>query len=278
MINSYDLYVYEKCYERRSWFYRFYARLEFYREHGTDPEKLARVAGILDGKENIAEDALIRLADELTPKINLVVNVEYQTMRRHSKSYELIPFRDYSGYGEAARLYQYLDNRKLISDYLTDKVFRMVEKTGTGAKRHRPLCGFWKALRSTRCIDMRMTPEQAKLVRNYNRKLNIDAMKKRVLCSAVTLGVYTRGLNEDSPMQDAFEALMRFNDNDIYNAVRYKTKKLRQFNPEELAGVYEGDEVHGFMMLDEETGEVFDYDSLKTLTNGELENEYKGNL
>ena len=67
-------------------------------------------------------------------------------------------------------------------------------------------------------------------------------------------------------------------DNDIYNAVRYKTRKLRQFNPEELASVYEGDEVHGFMLLDEETGEVFDYDSLKTLTNGELENEYKGNL
>ena len=278
MINRYDLYVYEKCYERRSWFYRFYARLEFYREHGTDPEKLARVAGILDGKEIITEDALIRLADELTPRINLVVNVEYQTMRRHSKSYELIPFRDYSGYGEAARLYQYFDNRKLISDYLTDKVFRMVEKTGAEIKSHRPLCGFWKALRSTRCIDMRMTPEQAKLVRNYNRKLNIDAMKKRVLCSAVTLGVYTRGLNEDSPMQDAFEALMRFNDNDIYNAVRYKTRKLRQFNPEELAGVYEGDTVHGFMLLDEETGEVFDYDSLKTLTNGELENEYKNNL
>ena len=125
---------------------------------------------------------------------------------------------------------------------------------------------------------MRMTPEQARRVRNYNRRLNIDAMKKRVLCSAVTLGVYTRGLNEDSPMQDAFEALMRFNDNDIYNAVRYKTRKLRQFNPEELASVYEGDEVHGFMLLDEETGEVFDYDSLKTLTNGELENEYKGNL
>lgn len=278
MISRYDLYVYEKCYERRNWFYRFYARLEFYREHGTDPEKLARVSKILDGKETIPEDDLIRLADELTPKLNLIVNVEYQTMRRHSKSYELIPFKDYSKYGEAARLYQYFDNRKLISDYLTNNVFRMVEKTGDERKRRRPLCGFWKALRSTKCIDMRMTPEEAKLVRSYNRKLNIDAMKKRVLTSAVTLGIYTRGLNEDSPMQDAFEALMRFNDNDIYNAVRYKSKKLRQFNPEELSGVYESDAVHGFMLLDEETGEIFDYDSLKNLTNGELEDEYKRDI
>lgn len=278
MISRYDLYVYERCYERRNWFYRFYARLEFYREHGTDPEKLAKVGRILDGKETIAEDDLMKLADELTPKTSLIVNVEYQTMRRHSKSYELIPFKDYSKYKEAARLYQYFDNRKIISDYLTDKVFRMVEKTGDEKKSRRPLCGFWKALRSTRCLDMRMTPEEAHLVRTYNRKLNIEAMKKRVLCSAVTLGVYIRGINEDSPMQDAFEALMRFNDNDIYNAVQYKSKKLRQFNPEELSEVYEGDDVHGFMLLDEETGEIFDYEFLKTLTNGELENEYKGNL
>lgn len=278
MINKYDLYVYEKCYERRSWFYRFYARLEFYREHGTNPEKLARVAKILDGKETISGDDLIKLADELTPKINLIVNVEYQTMRRHSKSYELIPFRDYAKHGEAARVYQYFDNRKVISDYLTNKVFRMVKKTGDEKKSRRPLCDFWEALRRTRCIDMRMTPEQARLVRSYNRKLNIDSMKKRVLASAVTLGIYTRGLNEDSPMQDAFEALMRFNDNDICSAVRYKSKKLRQFNPEELAEVYEDDAVHGFMLLDEDTGEIFDYGSLKNITNGELEDEYKGNL
>lgn len=285
MISRYDLYVYEKCYERRNWFYRFYARLEFYREHGTDPEKLAKVDAVLDGRETIAEDDLIRLADELTPKINLIVNVEYQTMRRHSKSYELIPFKDYTKYGEASRLYQYFDNRKIISDYLTDKVFRMVEKTGDERKSRRPLCGFWKALRSTRCIDMRMTPEEARLVRNYNRKLNIDAMKKRVLGSAVTLGIYTRGLNEDSPLQDAFDALMRFNDNDIHNAVRYKAKKLRQFNPEELADAYHSGlyrytlvDVGDFTLLDEETGEFIEYSSLADMENGGFESDSQGNL
>lgn len=285
MISRYDLYVYEKCYERRNWFYRFYARLEFYREHGTDPEKLAKVDAVLDGRETIAEDDLIRLADELTPKINLIVNVEYQTMRRHSKSYELIPFKDYTKYGEASRLYQYFDNRKIISDYLTDKVFRMVEKTGDERKSRRPLCGFWKALRSTRCIDMRMTPEEARLVRNYNRKLNIDAMKKRVLGSAVTLGIYTRGLNEDSPLQDAFDALMRFNDNDIHNAVRYKAKKLRQFNPEDLADAYHSGiyrytlvDVGDFTLLDEETGEFVEYSSLADMENGGFESDSQGNL
>lgn len=278
LINKYDKYVYEKCYEKRSWFYRYYARLEFYKEHGRDPERVAYVSKILSGELTIEEDALIRLADELTPKINLVVNVEYQTMRRHSKSYELIPFKDYSVYNECARVYQYFDNRKLIIDYLTDKVFRMVEKTGDEKKSRRPLCGFWAALRKTKCIDMRMTPEEARLVRNYNRKLNVDSMKKRVLGSAVTLGIYTRGINNDSPFQDACEALLRMNDNDIRNAVTYKAKKLKQFNPDELSEVFESDEVHGYMLLDERTGEVFEYEILKNIKNEDLENEYRGDL
>lgn len=270
LINKYDKYVYEKCYEKKNWFYRFYARLEFYKEHGRNPEMLAKVSRILDGTIQINEDDLIKLADELTPKINLVVNVEYQTMRRHSKSYELIPFKDYSQFGECARVYQYFDNRKIIIDYLTDKVFRMVEKTGDEKKSRRPLCRFWDALRRTRCIDMRMTPEEARLIRNYNRKLNIDAMKKRVLCSAITLGIYSRGLNEDSPLQDAYEALLKMNDNDIYNARLYKSKRLRQFNPEELSEVYEGGKLHRFRLLDEETGELFDYENLK---NGDFDND-----
>lgn len=278
LINKYDRYVYERCYEKRNWFYRYYARLEFYKEYGRDPEKLAEVSAILDGSRTVEEDRLIRFADELTPKINLIVNVEYQTMRRHSKSYELIPFKDYSQYGECARVYQYFDNRRIIIDYLTDKVFRMVQKTGDEKKPQRPLCGFWQALRRTRCIDMRMTPEQARLVRNYNRKLNIDSMKKRVLDGAVTLGIYMRGLNNDSPLQDAYEALMRMNDNDIYNASRYKAKKLRQFNPEELAGVYESDELHRFRLLDEETGEIYSYEDVKNLKNGEAENDDKRNI
>ncbi len=271
LINKYDKYVYEKCYEKKNWFYRFYARLEFYKEHGTNPEMVVKVSRILDGTDRINEDDLIKLADKLTPKINLIVNVEYQTMRRHSKSYELIPFKDYSQFGECARVYQYFDNRKIIIDYLTDRVFRMVEKTGDEKKSRRPLCRFWDALRRTRCIDMRMTPEEARLVRNYNRKLNIDAMKKRVLCSAITLGIYSRGLNKDSPFQDAYEALLKMNDNDIYNARLYKSKRLRQFNPEELSEVYEGGELHRFRLLDEDTGELFDYEDLK---NGDFDNDY----
>lgn len=90
-------------------------------------------------------------------------------------------------------------------------------------------------------------------------------MKKRVIGSAVTLGIYTRGINEDSPLQDCFEALLKMNDNDIMEAQRYKQKKLRQFNEEELAEVFESSEKHRFRLLDESDGTLYAYDSIKTL-------------
>lgn len=265
LISKYDQWVYERCYQKKNWFYRFTARLEFFLEHGQDPYYLSYVREILEGRLTIEEDALIKLADKLTPKLNYVVNVEFQTMRRHSKSYELLPIHNNTAKGETQRIYDYLDNRKLIIDYLTDKVFKMVEKTGDSNKCRRPYCGFWKALRNTRCLDMKMTADDQKLVRNYNRRLNVESMKKRVIGSAVTLGIYVRGINEDSPLQDCFEALMRMNDNDIMEANRYKQKKLRQFNRVELAEVFESSEKHRFRLLDESDGTLYDYDSIKTL-------------
>lgn len=265
LISKYDQWVYERCYQKKNWFYRFTARLEFFLEHGQDPYYLSYVREILEGRLTIEEDALIKLADKLTPKLNYVVNVEFQTMRRHSKSYELLPIHNNTAKGETQRIYDYLDNRKLIIDYLTDKVFKMVEKTGDSNKCRRPYCGFWKALRNTRCLDMKMTADDQKLVRNYNRRLNVESMKKRVIGSAVILGIYTRGINEDSPLQDCFEALMRMNDNDIMEANRYKQKKLRQFNRVELAEVFESSEKHRFRLLDENDGTLYDYDSIKTL-------------
>ena len=96
-------------------------------------------------------------------------------------------------------------------------------------------------------------------------KLSVESMKKRVIGSAVTLGIYMRGINEDSPLQDCFEALLRMNDNDIMEAQRYKQKKLRQFNEDELSGVFVSSEKHRFRLLDESDGTLYDYDSINNL-------------
>lgn len=265
LINRYDQYVYERAYEKKSWHYRFYARLEFYLEHGSDPEKLQLCRDILSGDLEIEENDLIRLANELTPRLNYVINIEYQTMRRHSKSYELVPFKDHRNKGEAKRIYDYLDNRKIIVDYLTDKVFRLVNYDPDVKKSDREMCAFWQALRRTRCLDMKMTKDEIKLVRIYNRRLSKEAVKKRFINAAVTYGLYSRGENADSPIQDAFEAMIKMNDNDLNNARKFKTKKLRQLNREELAEVFESTELHLFRILDESTGALYDYNTLSQM-------------
>lgn len=262
MISDYDLYVYEKAYQKKSWHYRYFARINFYAEFGRDPDLVKKCKDIISGNLTIEEQDLIKLAEKLTPKINYVINVEFQTMRRHSKSYELIPFHDHKDKGEASRIYEFLDNRKLISDYLTEKVLRLVDYDANVKKSEREMCAFWKALRRTKCLDVKMTSSQAKLIRNYNRKLSADAVKKRFINAAITFGLYTRGENNVSPMQDAFEAMLRINDNDLHNAQKYKQKKLRQLNPDELAEAFSGCVEHPFRFVDSDTGALYDYNTL----------------
>lgn len=279
LISNYDQYVYEKAFQKHSWFYRFYARLEFYLEHGSDQMMLQRCRDILSGEVTIEENDLIALADKLTPRLHYVINVEYQTMRRHSKSYELVPFKDHSDKGVTKRIYEYLDNRKIITDYLTDKVFRMVDYDPEIKKSQREMCAFWKSLRRTKCLDMKMTSDEIKLIRKYNRNLSQEAVKKRFINAAVTYGLYRRGENTDSPFQDAFEAMITMNDNDLHNARKYKTKKLRQLNKNELAEVFVSKELHPFRILDECTGALYDYNTLnRMILQGGFLNDNPANL
>lgn len=240
LINRYDLYCYEKAFLKQSWRYVDVARLEYYLEHGTDDYYKLCCQEILE-KETYDYDAVRKLADLLTPKLNLVMNIEYQTMRRHSKTYCLMDLKDNSDRNEAKRIYDYLDNRALIIEYLTRETFRLVEPTGDSNKSRREMCPFWMALRRTKLIDIKLSKNKLKLVRDYSRKLNKEVMKKRVINTAITYALYDKGINNDDVLVDCMDALLRLNDNDIYNARKYKGKKMRQLNADELSQVINTD-------------------------------------
>ena len=256
LINRYDLYCYEECYKKHSWEYLDTARLKYYSEYGTDQKLQKQCRAVVEGQVTMSPDMLHKLADALTPKVNLIMNVEYQTMRKHSKTYQLVPFRDNSSKLTAQRIYDYLDNRKIIADYLTQYVFRMVKPDGDVNKSRRDLCAFWSALRSCRMVDVNVRTKDVKLIRQYCRKLNSEIMKKRVINAAITLGIYTRGINQDTVVQDCVEALCQLNDNDIHDAFRYKKKKARQFNASELAETYVSNDTHEYQVVNINTGEL----------------------
>lgn len=262
LINRYDFYCYEYAFLKHSWKSLDLGRLQYYAEFGRQKHYVEKCKRILAGEEDISPDSLRRLADLLTPAVNLIMNVEFQTMRKHTKSYQLIPFFDNSDKLTSRRIYDYLDNRKLICDYLTSKVFRLVEPHEAGVndsnKSRRDYCAFWKALRMCKLTDSFVPEEDQALVRTYTRKLNSEVVKSRAVKAAITYGIYTRGINGDSPLRDCMEALCMLNDNDLEDALRYKAKKVRQFNSDELADTMEKSirRSSNLMLIDKETGDI----------------------
>lgn len=264
LINRYDLYCLEQCFRRRSWGYLDIARLQFYAEYGHDENYRNTCRNLVSKNEfslNVT-DQIQRLADYLTPKINLVMNVEFQTMRKASKTYCLVPFKDNSGDPVTQRIYDYLDNRAIITEYLTRCTLRLVEPQGDSNKSRRPDCGFWKALRNCKGVDVLLTPEQIHLVRDYSRKLNADVMKRGIINKAVMLGFYQKGLNTDHPARDAMEAVLTLNDNDIKAAMRYKQKKSRRLSGEEMSGLVENFSGCEFKLVDD-TGSIYNNNTIQ---------------
>lgn len=264
LISRYDLYCYELAYERRNWNYMSIARLRFYLEYGSDDfykRECQRYITMYDAS-NVVTDQMIAFASKLTPKVHLVINVEYQTMRKGSKSYCLLPVRDNSSRGVHKRIYDYFDNRQLIVQYLTHDILRLVNPSSDTNKSRRDYCGFWKALRATRLVDVRPLPDELELIRKYNRKLNKDVMKRTLMNKCVVYGIYLKGKNDDSAMKDAFDALLRMNDNDVMEAQRYKERASRRFNDDDLSGMIEGPAPHDFVLLDRRSGVVYDDDTI----------------
>ena len=263
LINRFDLYVLEESYIKKSWKYVTIARLKFYLEHGTDPENRNQCLEQIEVFETGAKvtDKMMDLADELTPSLNLIYNIEFQLMRKASKSYELPIFWKNEDKGPAKRVYDFFDNRRLICDYLTTDIFRLVEKTGDSNMSRRPDCGFWIALKRTKMVDVAPVPKDvSKLQRIYNRRLNAERMKQTVIHKAVTLGMYLKGKNEDSPVSDVMLSLLRLNDNDIHEAKKYKVRKAKQLPRELLETALPPEEMHrmyNFQIIDGNTGEFY---------------------
>lgn len=253
LISDYDLEIYEKCFLMHNWNYLNIARLEFYLEYGTNNFYLNEIKKILSGDVKKAELTIKRLADKLTPAVTLITNVEYQTMRKSSKSYILKELKDNNKYGVSKRIYDYLDNRSLITEYLTHDTLRLINRTEENKSR----CDyneFWNRLRSCKFIDVAKLRKGLKLKRKYSRNLNKEIVKRKMLNSAITYSIYSKGINDDDVITDCAAALLRLNDNDIENMRKYKEKKKKLLNNEDLSGMI-NDNRQSFVIINED-GEI----------------------
>lgn len=272
MINRYDNYIYEECFRLQSWKYVDMARIKFYSEYGSCKEDIDWCKKILSGEQEVSPDVLNRQANILTPKLTLITNVEFQTMRKMSKSFPLLPLRDNTKYDVARRVYDYIDNRVLIANYLTHSTLRLVQPDEQINKSRREYVAFWEALRRTKMIDCKLPNKDLKLIRKYNRNLCKDIVKRKMLNSAITYGFYTRGLNNDDVLLDCTEALLRLNDNDIQKMKAAKIKKFGQFNADELSGMIETGSLKSYKIVDD-SGITYDNYNLRNVI---CQNKIKG--
>ena len=257
MINKYDFYVYQTAFVKHSWNYIDIARLEFYSEYGKDEVYKQECAAIVSGEKKHDSAYISKLADKLTPRVTIITNVEFETSRKFSKNIEFKQFRNNVDKKECERIYDYLDNRRLLAEYLTRGVFRLAEPTDTDINISRAdNCAFWEALRSTKMIDVKKSPNNLKLTRDYTRNLNKEVVKNRIKSSIVTYSIYDRGFEHVDSIDDAIQFICNLNDNDIHDMDIIRDKRKQQLNKLLYDTPIATAVRRNILMIDNDTGEV----------------------
>lgn len=225
LISAYDRYVLERAYEHKKWIYCNIARLEWALENDDSIPEMSRqrMQQLLDaagaGKPDHA--AIEELADKYTPKLTKIMNVEYQVMRKMSKSFVLPELNKDAGV--VSRVYDYLDARRGIAEYLTRVTLRLVRPGNDGNKSRADYTDFWKRLRGTKMIDV-SNKRTLKLVRDYSSKLDL---KVRRMKAAKAVSAYSITVKKDPTrtiFEDTAELLACLNDNDMHDLHKYKYK------------------------------------------------------
>lgn len=260
LISRYDFYVYEECFKNGRWSFLHRARLKFYYEYGQDVEIKNRIAGYLNeqnGTEINDYDDLVKFADELTPKVNMILNFEYQTKRKFFGSIDFKNFRNREGILQEAMIE--LDFRPLINDYLTNDTLRFVKKTEDVKdmnKSRRDYAPFWERLRRTKLVDVIIPPEEIKLVREYSKNINQELVKLNAARAIGTYNVY-ENRTDTSLYSDILEFISALNDNDLYKLKMYKYKKMHLLNDKIETDASEKNNQPVFGIVNLETGEIY---------------------
>lgn len=257
MISRYDLYCYEFAYDYRNWDYVNLGRLKFYVEYGSDKSVIFHCKRILSGEIKMKYDDLKNFADMITPPVTLVVNVEYQTMRKFSSTI-MLPDSIYNNkkYGAASRIYDIIDNYRYICNYLTLHSVRLVTPQGDDNKSRRDDCPFWAALRRSRTIDGKNTPADSVALRSYDHKRNAELVKKRALGSISSYNLYHKGDNDNSSEQDIIDFISSLNDNDFDTMSKLKSKKMKRSDFRQPLTTDEMLKNGRYVVIDKVTGEM----------------------
>ncbi|MGV2642734.1 hypothetical protein GNF86_14875, partial [Clostridium perfringens] len=215
LISQYDYEVYSYAYQKQNYDAIPYGQIEFYLNHGNDPIIKNRFLLIKNDK-NINIDTVKKLVNGILPEPTLIMNIEYQTMRKfYFNGSELIDTLPILQECDPCllRLFQILDNRKIFLDYLTSKsvsfwsIYIDIDVKKLSEKEI--YMDWWYRLRNTK-LDKTV---QLDYKRKYNNNNSIEMLIKRLKGNLASLSLY-KG-NIDTDINEDFSNLLNlFNDND----------------------------------------------------------------
>lgn len=227
LINSYDKYIYEKCFLDKGVHKLHHHRIKFYIDFGQDYKMLEYAKLFYIGIEKKEYDEVKALADTLTPSPTVILNFEFQTKRKfyYTFSKEILnslghitnPVSD-----SLLDLFKLLDNKILIHNLLTQDVFRLVDITDNYTrKRDKCVSPLWKLIQD---VNMNYKTD-VKMLRKYQRNLDLELIKKRLANQLATFSLYLQGENNNDVIQDSLNFMSYLNESDIEKAINYKKKK-----------------------------------------------------
>lgn len=227
LINIYDSFVYEELSKYSNWRMLDICRLKFYLEFGYDEFIKDEInsyikQGELTGSYNYT--AIEKLANELVPKVNIIVNNEFQIMRKFLSTCKFDNFNERNDLN--AEIFVLLDNWKALTNNITYNVLRFVQYKGKidENKSRRKLLPFWENLRNTKIYNVDKIIKNATLIREYNNNLNADIVKKRLISSVATLNIYN-GYKYTGASDELSNVLNELNDNDFNSLKKFRIKK-----------------------------------------------------
>lgn len=251
LISRYDLYCLEEAYKNRSWKYLDVARVKFALENieEINPTDRQEMQILVDAKP-FDYDRLLFFARKYTPEITKILNVEFQVMRKMTKSFQLVEFKDNAGL--CKRIYDFLDNRKLITDYLTHYTFRLVAPSLDLNKSRANYVDFWRRIRATKQVDVAANKHDLKLIRDYTSKLNMEIRKTKAIKAISNVAMMMTQNPDTTLFEDAAELLSIMNDNDFRNLHNYKYHKIKDIKDDPI----ELTKRLSVTMIDRDTGEI----------------------
>lgn len=272
MISYFDMYCIERAFMNPSadnYKYLDVARLEFYLEHGID-EKYKKVITDLITAQSKDYETIIGLADKLTPPVTKILNIELETKRKFYATLDnttaMLSVKTAGVPTYANKLFRILDNKKLYHDYLTRNtddcsgVIRFIDykaKNRLGKlwerKKDFPTSDLWKRLQK---VSLNWVADDVKLIREYQKNLSADLLKKRIVNSVSTYSLYLNNDVAADVYSDTLDFIATLNENDLQRANDYKLKKKllleNQLKEIETLPV----KVNEFNLLNKVTGEV----------------------